>query len=55
MKNLSPEDMKRQLEAASSQSSQQQQYYYNVRCGVTRDATCQRTEARKRARAPLLG
>lgn len=31
MKNMSPEDMKRQLEAVSSQSSGQQQYYYNVR------------------------
>jgi hypothetical protein len=42
MKNLTPEDMKRQLEAASSQSSQQQQYYYNVRCGAAREATCRR-------------
>ena len=31
MKNMRPEDIKRQLEAASSQSSAQQQYYYNVR------------------------
>ena len=35
MKNMSPEDMKRQLEAASSQGSAQQQYYYNVRRGAS--------------------
>ena len=31
VKNMSPDDLKRQLEAATSQSSAQQQYYYKVR------------------------
>ena len=31
MKNMSPEDIKRQMEAVQNQGSAQQQYYYNVR------------------------
>ena len=31
MKNMSPDDLKRQMEAVSSQSSAQQQYYFKVR------------------------
>ena len=39
MKNMNPEDLKRQLEAVKSQSSAQQQYYYNVRRKRTSEAT----------------
>ncbi len=40
MRNMSPEDMKRQLEAAKSQGNAQQQYYFNVRRRRFRRLAC---------------
>jgi hypothetical protein len=56
MKNMSPEDMKRQLEAASSQGSAQQQYYYNVRrgCSGESEATALLASCAPHARAAWL-